>query len=272
MNVVPGRVTGDAPAPTWRRTVRVLSWALLTATIAVQIAFPYVPSVTPALTTASVVLLTASVLCDAAVSRGWRGPVTLLVICGGGGLLVESLGVHTGFPFGSYHYTDVLRPAVLGVPLVVPLAWAMMAWPALIVARRIAGARWARVGVAAYALAVWDVFLDPQMVDAGNWRWHNTSPALPGVDGIPLTNFVGWLVVALAMMVLLDRLLPVEPVAPDSDAVPSAVYLWTYVSSVIADLTFFGRPMVALVGGVLMGIIAIPLALSVIREIRDAQR
>ena len=32
----------------------------------------------------------------------------------------------------------------------------------------------------------WDLFLDPQMVDAGHWTWRDPTPALPGVPGIPV--------------------------------------------------------------------------------------
>ena len=31
----------------------------------------------------------------------------------------------TGFPFGAYAYAGALGPTLLGVPLVIPLAWAM---------------------------------------------------------------------------------------------------------------------------------------------------
>ena len=55
-----------------------------------------------------------------------------------------------------------------------------------------AAAPLARVAVAAAALASWDLFLDPQMVDAGHWRWSDPSPALPGVPTVPLTNYAGW--------------------------------------------------------------------------------
>ena len=131
----------------------------------------------------------------------------LLLVAGGGGLLAEAVGVHTGFPFGSYAYTGTLGPQLLGVPLVVPLAWVMMAWPALVVgphAGSSPGRRSRRS--AARALASWDVFLDPQMVDAGHWRWAVPDPGLPLVPGVPLTNYAGWLLVAVAIMIaLLDR-------------------------------------------------------------------
>nr|WP_245551520.1 carotenoid biosynthesis protein [Gordonia rhizosphera] len=238
-------------------------------------AFPFTAGGTLAMTTISVFLLAGAALTDAAASVGVRAAVALLAVAGGGGLLAEAVGVRTGYPFGGYDYTGTLGAEVIGVPVVVPLAWVMMSWPALVVARRLVGgrARWATALVGAWALTSWDVFLDPQMVDLGYWQWDRPSPALPGVEGIPLTNFAGWFVVSLLMVTILDRLVPRDPRPPTlrTDAVPVTAYLWTYFSSVIAHAVFFGRPPVALVGGVVMGIVAVPLAISVFREVREVR-
>ncbi|WP_431309282.1 carotenoid biosynthesis protein [Gordonia prachuapensis] len=250
------------------------AWILFGCAFLVQTAFPFTDGGTPALTVASVMLLTAAVVAHVMSSRGLRAAAVLVVVAGGGGLLAETVGVHTGFPFGSYEYTGTLGLEALGVPVLVPLAWIMMAWPALCAARQLVGARrWATVVVGAWALTAWDVFLDPQMVDQGHWRWAEPEPALPGVEGIPVTNFLGWLLVSFLMMTVLDRL--IGPAArgedrgstgPAADLVPVAIYLWTYFSSVIAHAVFFGRPPVAVVGAVVMGVVAVPLVISLVRE------
>ncbi|MET0448425.1 MAG: carotenoid biosynthesis protein, partial [Aeromicrobium sp.] len=120
-----------------------------------------------------------------------------------------------------------------------------------------------------WALTAWDVFLDPQMVDAGHWRWEHPTPSLPGVDDIPQTNFAGWLVVSFVMCAVLDRL--VGPPRRDigTDGLPLTIFLWTYGSSVLAHIAFFGRPPVALVGGVVLGVGAIPLAIDLWRHRRS---
>lgn len=240
----------DRPGPA-------LAWVLTAAAVLVQIGYPLVPpGVRPAATVGSVVVFCAASLADVARVHGWRGPVALLAVAGGGGLLVEAVGVRTGVPFGDYAYAGELGAAVLGVPAVVPLAWTMMAWPALVVGRTLARrAPVALVGGA--ALAAWDLFLDPQMVDAGYWTWAHPEPALPLVPGVPLTNYAGWLLVSVVMVGLLDRVLPrtERPSAP-----AAALYLWTYGSSVLAHLVFFGRPGAALVGGIGMGALALPFA------------
>ena len=234
------------------------------AVVLAQIAYPLTPEGTARdrLTVATVLLFAAASVLHAAASRGVRAAVALVVVAGGGGLLAEAVGVATGVPFGSYAYAGTLGPTLLGVPLVIPLAWVMMAWPAYLVGLRLGRGAVARVAIAAAALASWDLFLDPQMVDAGHWAWTHPDPALPLVPGIPLTNYTGWFAVALVMVAALHALLPARgrPSAP-----AAALYLWTYASSVLALAAFFGLPAAALWGGIGMGAVALPLAWSLRR-------
>lgn len=261
-----GRGTSRPPA---RSTAAV--WVLVAAAVLVQIIYPLVPAAgRTTVTVLSVVVFCAASVADAARVAGARGAVLLLVVAGGGGLLVEAVGVRTGLPFGEYAYTGTLGPQVLGVPAVVPLAWAMMAWPALVVARTLARTALGTTLLGGAALAAWDVFLDPQMVSAGHWRWADPDPGLPLVPGIPLTNYAGWVLVAVLMVGTLHRVLPrgtEEPGALPS-APAAALYLWVYASSVLAHAVFFGLPGSSLVGGLLMGLVAVPFALHLLRHRR----
>ncbi len=245
--------------------------ALAAATVAAQIAYPLTPlgAARDALTVATVVLFFAASVSHAAVWRGARFAAALVAVTTGGGLLVEALGVATSVPFGAYRYTGTLGWQLLGVPVVIPLAWTMMAYPALLVGDRIGRRRTARVVAAGAALASWDLFLDPQMVDAGHWVWR--GGAGPALVGVPVSNFVGWFVVATAMMAVLARVPQrgvVEAVFTPTgggramrwsdaydDRVPYALYLWTYASSVLAHAAFFNLPGSALLGGAGMGVV-----------------
>lgn len=231
--------------------------------ILAQIAYPLVGGgARDLLTIVTVLLCAAAALVHAVVTRGVRCAAAMLLVTAGGGFLVEAVGVAGGFPFGVYSYGDSLGPRVFGVPVVIPFAWTMMAWPAWLVASRLTHRRLHRILVAGWALASWDFFLDPQMVTAGHWTWSDPVPALPGVPGVPLTNYAGWVVVAVAMMALM-------PGDRGGDDTPMlAFYLWTYFSSVLAHAAFFGLPGSALWGGVAMGVVALPLAARLARDQR----
>lgn len=246
-----------------------LPWILAFATVLGHIFWVLAGSARDAITITTVVTFFLASASHAWITRGPRWTTTYLIIALGLGLLVEAIGRSTGFPFGPYDYTDSLGMKVLGVPLVIPLAWAMMAYPALLAAQRLAASRILVTIIGAWILAAWDVFLDSQMVSEGHWVWTNPTPALWGVPGIPIGNYLGWLLTAIVMIGLLS-LLPRRSHMPDG--VPTFMLAWVYLSNILANAVFFGKPAVALWGGVLMGIAIIPWAWVTYRDAPDNLR
>ncbi|RIV38411.1 carotenoid biosynthesis protein [Micromonospora radicis] len=266
---------------TARSPARAYPWVLLALLVLAQIGYPLTEGpVRARLTVATVLIGYLLSVGHALASRGPRTAITLVVLVTGGGFAIEALGVATGFPFGSYDYSGQLGPKLAGVPLIIPLAWTWMAWPAWLVATRLAGGdtsagtgrrwRWpARIGLATLGLATWDLFLDPQMVAEGHWVWRAATPALPGLAGIPVSNYLGWLLFAVLVMTALRPL--AGPAVADTDARDHpmyALYLWTYGSSVLAHAVFLGLPASALWGAAGMGVVAVPLAVTLLRARR----
>lgn len=221
------------------------------------------------LTVATVLIGVLLSVSHALLSRGPRAALALVGTATLGGFAVEAVGVATGFPFGTYDYSGELGPKVLGVPLIIPLAWTWMAWPAWLAAVRVTRGRLARIVLAAAGLAAWDLFLDPQMVAEGYWRWHDPVPALPGVPGIPVGNYLGWLGFGLVLMTALSAASRVTEPDP-ADAPMLALWLWTYASSVLAHAVFLDLPASAAWGGVLMGAAVLPLVARVRRPVGTA--
>lgn len=194
---------------------------------------------------AAQVVLVVGVL---ALAWGRRRALAAAAVVAGGGWLVEAVGVRTGWPFGSYAYTGLLRPSLGGVPVLVPLSWLMMLPCAWAVAAAVAGdgpqRRLARVGHSALAFTAWDLFLDPQMVGWGVWRWRS-----PGAYfGIPLQNFAGWIAVA-ALLTAVARPAPLGA----AGAVLVAVYAGTALLQTLGLALFWGQPGPALCGALAMG-------------------
>lgn len=116
----------------------------------------------------------------------------------------EAAGTSWGWPFGArYSYHPALLPRLPGgVPLFIPLSWAVIAYLPLVILREgrdaaaPAGRRRALRTIAATAMLVaTDLYLDPLAVSAGAWSWEAPGPWF----GVPLANFGGWGVVGLAV-------------------------------------------------------------------------
>ncbi len=228
--------------------------ALAVAVIALQIAYPVTGgSVRARITVAVVVVFAALCIADAASTRGPRRALAVLGVTAVPGLLVEIVGVGTGFPFGSYRYTGALGLRILDVPLLVGLAWTMLAWPSALVARRLTSSRSGRVLVGAWAMTAGDLFLDPQMVSAGVWTWHDGSPHLPGVPNVPLTNLAGWLLVTVVLSALVQAV-----IGDGDDSLGIVMYGWLWVGWTIALGVFLDLPAAAGWGLLGMGVVAVP--------------
>jgi putative membrane protein len=232
-------------------------------TAAAMIAFPLARRGSAARRVVSDVVVAglAAVTTSAAAAR-WgpaRSTIAGVVTTAGTGL-VERVGTSTGVPFGRYQYTGRLRPVVAGVPLAVPVAWWAMAVPARESAHAALGRRStvaARIVVGAAALTAWDLFLDPQMTAEGFWRW----PGGGRYRGIPLRNFAGWFVTALAVMGVLELALPAG--APDPVLV--AEYAAMGAMETVGFGAFFGDRSVAVLGGAAMLPLAARAVMGVLR-------
>ncbi len=232
-----------------------LPWLFVTLTILGQIAWVLVGSGSRgALTVLTVVTFFLASATHALLRRGPAWATGFLAISLAFGWGVEFIGLQTSFPFGTYLYSGDLGPSIAGVPVLIPLAWSMMSYPCLLAAQRLSTTSLGTAMVGGWLLASWDLFLDPQMVGEGYWTWTDTGWPLPGIPGIPLQNYLGWLLAAIVLMFLLDRL----PRKVASDAVPNVLLTWVFASSVVANLLFFGRPGVALWGGICMGVVVVP--------------
>ena len=197
------------------------------------------------------------------VNRGAKAALSLLLICfvvAGGS---EILSVHTGFPYGWYSYTHKLGFAIYGVPLLVPVCWLMMAYPASRVAALIAPRGWI-VAISALSLTAWDVFLDPQMVRTGYWVWARQGEYL----GIPLENYAGWGLTALLVFGLYYRFVPPQPLVRTDwfGVLPVLAYVWTWFGSSVVNLFWWGQPVVAVAGFVCMGLFAIPAVFKLVKR------
>jgi putative membrane protein len=213
-----------------------------------------------------VLLGSALSVAHASAAHGLRTGLGLLLLVTAVAVVFEAVGLATGFPYGTYTYSDALGPTLLGVPLLVPLAWLMMAWPSWVVARRLTGPgpgrRPLRVGAAAAVFAAWDVVLDPQMVQAGYWTWTHPSPGLPGIDTVPLTNLAGWLLAGLVLMTLVDLLvartaLPGGPRVGDAPALLAIG--WMVLGGALAHAGWLGLPGSAAWGAALGAPVAVAL-------------
>ncbi|WP_390913877.1 carotenoid biosynthesis protein [Pseudosulfitobacter sp. SM2401] len=110
----------------------------------------------------------------------------------------ETLSILTGFPFGNYHYTDVLGPKLWLVPLLIMPAYFAVCYFSWHIAHvlldhykdGLSGSRLFSVPmVATFVVVMWDLSMDPARATLGQtWIWEDGGAYF----GVPFLNYVGW--------------------------------------------------------------------------------
>ncbi len=173
----------------------------------------------------TVVLGAVAGVLHAASRLRWRTALFILAAAFAISLTAELIGTATGYPFGPYSYTTQLGYLIGGrVPFNIPASWFFMVYAALAICGRVLPAddsgrsRWRWAVISACVLTAWDVSMDPAMVATSHWQWHlpeaaNASPVARVLlsdlfYGMPLANWVGWLLTGTIVSRVLLTIVP----------------------------------------------------------------
>lgn len=126
-----------------------------------------------------------------ATAQDWKREGIAFLGVALGGLLVEHIGVHTGYLFGEYSYGNELGGKFYAVPLVLGLNWYVVVATATHVVRQwapVAWSWWQKVGMVALLCVALDYAIEPVAMRYDFWNWEG------GI--IPFYNYVCWFVFA----------------------------------------------------------------------------
>lgn len=176
---------------------------------------------------------------------GPRRAVLSILTLSAFGYVVETTGVLTGLPYGTFYYGDALGPRLFGlVPYLLPISWAPLVLGAVAATAPKAGYQRGAARAlgwvirSALLLALIDGVLDPGAASLGFWVWPEGGPYY----GVPVSNYLGWLLSgAVATAIILTfgrgRWGRVEPPPGMVDSTLIALGFWVGVA-LFSDLLF----------------------------------
>jgi uncharacterized membrane protein len=248
------------------RHLKTLAWLLFSGVIYIILAgavSPWTQLPTLGDTGFTLVFLGFSVV-HCAASVGWKRTGLFFAVTAVISYLLEEIGVRTGWIYGAYHYSAMLGPKLGDVPILIPLAWFMMIYPSWIVARALLrGVNLHSVlgvcsyaGIAAIVMTAWDAIMDPGMSAAGNWIWERGGSYF----GVPLQNYLGWLLTTFLIYLGAGLLWCTERDAPVNGnlfaSTPIIVYAF-YGLSYVTPRPMPALQIVALFAMVMPGLLAL---------------
>ncbi len=136
----------------------------------------------------AVIMIAAPVFYGMYRAYGSRG-MWVMVALGIFSLVIETIGLYTGFPYSHFEYLAPFGYRLFGsTPWTVAIAWSPIVTGAYALSHRWFIKWWSRLSVYVGLLVSIDVVLDPGAVARGLWQytegglWYN----------VPLHNFAGW--------------------------------------------------------------------------------
>jgi uncharacterized membrane protein len=244
------------PAVTYKTRTSFVLWALLML-YAFARALQIFPGQVPLVVVVGLHVLPPIVfaLIHGAMFYRIRGILVFFAICLVVGNIFENVGVRTGFPFGSYYFTDLMGPKLFAVPIQLGLAYLGMAYLSWTLARVILGNMRGPIAglrvvtlplVAAFIMVAWDFSQDPVWSTVMHlWIWRQGGPYF----GVPVSNFLGWYLTVYVFYQLFALYL--QGRSTISDPLPSSYWnmaiLFYAVSAAGNILLVIPRPMVSVV-------------------------
>ena len=120
----------------------------------------------------------------------------------------ETLSVLTGFPFGNYHYSDILDPKLGVVPFIIPVSYFCIAYIAWTVGQVLLDQQNSTLQdasvftlplIGTFVMVLWDLSFDPYAATMnGAWIWEEGG----GYFGVPIENFLGWYLCNFTIFIL----------------------------------------------------------------------
>ncbi len=120
---------------------------------------------------------------------------SILIFCGIiiGGLIIEIVGVNTGYPFGNYWYNRTLGIQLFKTPLIIGLNWFILSYCVYFFLLSYKLSIWTLCSTGALILTVYDLLLiEPFAIKFGLWEWAHIA--------VPMMNYGGWLISSWVFM------------------------------------------------------------------------
>ncbi|KYC44366.1 MAG: hypothetical protein APG12_01176 [Candidatus Methanofastidiosum methylothiophilum] len=145
-------------------------------------------------------------------------------------MIIETIGVLTSFPYGSFSYTQSLGPKIGVVPWTVSFGWVPLVIASWTLTERLINTETSilkKAVLGSVTITIFDLVLDPGAVALKFWVW---SPQ--GVYyNVPISNFVGWLLSGFIGMIIILTTLKTEK--PNNNLLLTAFFgniFWTFIA------------------------------------------
>ncbi len=127
------------------------------------------------------------------------------------GICIETIGIYTGFPYGTFLYTNPLGGLLFGyAPWALILAWPPLVIGAWVMSHTSSSTTIQHIIIGTALLVCFDLVMDPGAVALGFWSFIHGGYYYH----VPYTNFLGWVfsgAISISLIELYKRYTNTQP-------------------------------------------------------------
>ena len=113
------------------------------------------------------------------------------------GFIIEVLGVHTGYIFGSYQYGRTLGFKIAEVPVLIGVNWVLLIYCTGITIEKLnLKSHILKSIIGAFLLVLLDFLIEPVAIKFDYWSWTGAN--------IPVQNYVAWFTFSFIMLLFFN--------------------------------------------------------------------
>ncbi len=156
--------------------------------------------------------------------------ITAILILSIFSMIIESIGVLTGLPYGLFSYTTNLGPKIGVVPWTVSFGWVPLVIASWTLTERLLKNQTSilkKVVAGSVIITIFDLVLDPSAVALNFWIWSPQGTYY----NVPISNFFGWLLSGFIGMTIILKTLKTEK--PNNNLLLTAFLgniFWTFIA------------------------------------------
>ena len=113
------------------------------------------------------------------------------------GFIAELIGVHSGYVFGNYSYSNKLGISILEVPLIIGVNWAILSIGAWNLCKNITNYKSINILIACLLMVLFDLCMEPAAIYLDYWKWDNQV--------IPVYNYISWFFISLPAIYFISK-------------------------------------------------------------------
>ena len=153
---------------------------------------------------------------------GLKKSLTLLIVLSIYALAIETLAIITGFPYSSFHYTDLIGFKIGGyTPYTVPFAYVPIFLGCIYLASIRTDDKLKLIIFSTLLVLIVDLMLDPAAVALQFWIYETSGIFY----GVPLMNFLGWILTGFLASLITINILKKDMGKPKPRAIVSSLFL-----------------------------------------------